>query len=60
MRKARELQLSSVRKERTPIRVENKDLLRNRINKLPKLPFALPQLRRPLQNLALEFIIRLM
>ena len=35
---------SLVGKKRIPIRVENTDLLRNHINKLSKLRFALPNL----------------
>src|SRR5208337_5059835 len=42
--KAGVFQLSPVRKKRTPVRVENKDLLRNHIDELSKLRFALPNL----------------
>src|SRR5271166_1483777 len=42
--KAGVFQLSPVRKKRTPVRVENKDLLRNHIDELSKLGFALPNL----------------
>src|SRR5271166_5282876 len=42
--KAGVFQFSSVCKKRTPVRAENKDLLRNHIDELSKLPFALPNL----------------
>ena len=42
--KAGVFQFSSVGKNRTPVRVENKDLLRDHIDELSKLPFALPEL----------------
>src|SRR5271166_1419836 len=39
--KAGVFQFSSVRKKRTPVRAENKDLLRNHVDKLSKFRFAL-------------------